>query len=370
MRSMFRRRLHDVAQVVAGPATQLERDLLVEFSASRVILLGRFAELLVKLLILGRSRGGQQRVPIRCGLPRACKDTVQPIVIVGANRIVFMIVTTSTTYRKSQQPPTDDVDAIVDNLVRKVVKARAHRQESERRERTFVIARFKLSGGQLLEHKLVEREISIERIDDIVTIRVGERVASRASVDVPFAVGIASHVEPAPCPALTVLAPFEKEVDTAGECVWRIVAEKHLNLVIRRRQADQVQVRTAQQRTAVRPRRRRETRRLETLEDKSIDVVLRPRLEPVHRSRRPRSPNRSKRPMLVSNGCDTRDGPCCRDRDVVRPDRAVAHPANEDFDLHLRKRALGRHTQILIDPSDCANQQAPIRISRHDGDPT
>ncbi len=89
-------------------------------------------------------------------------------------------------------------------------------------------------ASQLLERELIERQIAIEGLDHPVA--VGPHLAIVVEVN-PVGVPVASIVEPVPGPVFTIPLRFQHPVDVPQVRFGRIVRDKRLDLLDRRRQA-------------------------------------------------------------------------------------------------------------------------------------
>ncbi len=106
-------------------------------------------------------------------------------------------------------------------------------------------------AGDLQAHELIVRHVGIERLDDEIAIVIGvgpvpvERVA--------VALGETGQVEPVPRPAFAVMRAGQQAVDQpfVGRSGPLALGDESLDFLRRRRQADQVEVRPANQRPRV-----------------------------------------------------------------------------------------------------------------------
>ena len=125
-------------------------------------------------------------------------------------------------------------------------------------------------AGDLLLHEPRVRLVGVERADDVVAVRPGVR--PRLVLVVAVRLAEVDDVEPVPRPPLAVVRRREQPVDQLLVRVRGRVVDEGLDLVRRRRQADQVEVQPADQRAPVGLRRRRQspvTRQLR--EDEVVD---------------------------------------------------------------------------------------------------
>ena len=85
------------------------------------------------------------------------------------------------------------------------------------------------------------------------------------------ALGEAGQVEPVPAPALAVVRAGQQPIDELVVGVGRRIGDERLDLLRRRRQADQVEVRAANQLAAIGGRVRRNALRFQPRQDEAID---------------------------------------------------------------------------------------------------
>ena len=112
-------------------------------------------------------------------------------------------------------------------------------------------------AGDLLLHEPGVGLVVVERADDVVA--VGPGVRPRLVLVVAVRVAVVDDVEPVPRPALAVVRRREQPVDQLLVGVGVAVRDERVDLLRRRRQADQVEVQPADQRAAIRLRRRRQS---------------------------------------------------------------------------------------------------------------
>ena len=95
----------------------------------------------------------------------------------------------------------------------------AHCQVAQRRQRPFVLTQRQKVRRHLLQDELVERQIFIERANDIIAIGVRIRVPPFFLEHVALGIGVAGHIQPMPAPALAVLWRSQQPVHDLGEGV-------------------------------------------------------------------------------------------------------------------------------------------------------
>ena len=169
---------------------------------------------LVFIVLPGQGSRSQQRLVLRLVATR--EHAVKRVIVLGRNRIVFMIVTTGARDGQSQQSARDHVDAVVNDVRLIVQKTAAKGQKAHGGERPFVGSQIELVGRKLLEDEPVEREVFVERTNDIVAIRVGVGVATLLLEHVALGVGVTGHIEPVTTPPLAVTRRAKQTIHDSG----------------------------------------------------------------------------------------------------------------------------------------------------------
>ena len=101
------------------------------------------------------------------------------------------------------------------------------------------------------------RQIAVEGRDDPVAIAPGlAKIALGRQLDQVASVGVADDVEPVPAPALAIPGRGQQAIDDPRERFGRSIGEEGVDLLGRRRQADQVERGPPDQRASVGRRRR------------------------------------------------------------------------------------------------------------------
>jgi len=129
-------------------------------------------------------------------------------------------------------------------------------------------------SGNLFAHKLIVRQILVEGSDDVVPVGVGEGVLGFPGIDVAFSIGVTGNIQPAPAPALTVLLRCQQLIDKFHhrlQWIGRVFVFEGSHLGTRRRQADQVKVGAANERSRQGFRRWAHSGFTECSEDKVIE---------------------------------------------------------------------------------------------------
>ncbi len=140
-----------------------------------------------------------------------------------------MVVASGAGDGEAHKASSDDVDAVVDDVVDSVGEASADGEEAHCGEGAFIGGEFEFVGGELFEDELVIREIIVEGTDDVVAIGVGIGVFGVLGEYVAFGVSVSGDVEPVACPANAVLFVGEELVDEFGPCIGSVVGGELLD---------------------------------------------------------------------------------------------------------------------------------------------
>ena len=157
-----------------------------------------------------------------------------------------------------------------------------------------------LVAGQLLLDEAVVRLVLVEGVDDVIAVAPGERLFAVALVAVGL--GVADHVQPEARPALAVLRPGQQAVEQGFVSTRRCVGHERLDLLRRRRQTDQVEIRPADQRPLVGRRVRLQPLFFQLRQHERVDRVGHP--IPVLHVRHRGPTDRLKRPPRLVGGGD------------------------------------------------------------------
>ena len=167
-----------------------------------------------------------------------------------------------------------------------------------------------------------------------------------------------------PAPALAKLGRGEQAIDDFGERVRGLVLHERVDLLRRRRQADEIEVDPAQQRQLVRVANRFQAFGLQACENELVDVASRParvlddgRRGLLHRLEGP--------PFLRLARVVFFDH---LRHAFARIGRAHCHPRLEVFDHRLGQLAatlLGRHGEVFVGVAHRLDEQALLKIARH-----
>ena len=100
-----------------------------------------------------------------------------------------------------------------------------------------------LITGDLSHDKLIVRHVGVQRCHDPVAITPGIRQRIAIAI-ATIAVTVASHIEPMPRPAFTVLSGFKKRIHNLRKGFGRFVCKKSRDLLGRRWQPSEIQKRS------------------------------------------------------------------------------------------------------------------------------
>ena len=120
------------------------------------------------------------------------------------------------------------------------------------RDHALRIARPEHVAGHLLADEPAEGEVAVERSDDVIAI--GPGVVAALVLVVAVGVAVVDDVEPVPAPALAVMGAGQQPIDQSFVGVRIRVADERVDLLGRRRQAEQVERTGGGSRCGDRPR--------------------------------------------------------------------------------------------------------------------
>ena len=143
----------------------------------------------------------------------ALEDAVERVVVARGDGIEFVIVAACTGDGECLRAAHDDINAVVDDVVRDAEKAAAEREEAHRGEIRRVW-RHNLICGDLQQQKAVVGHVRIQRLHDPVAVGGGmDPVLFLAGIDVAFGVGVARNVQPVAGLLFAVVRAREERVD-------------------------------------------------------------------------------------------------------------------------------------------------------------
>ena len=279
---------------------------------------------------------------------RTPKDAVQRVIIRRRNRIELVVVAASTRRRHPQQPASDDINPVIQHVMQVVHEPPAERQKSHRRQRSLVVSQIQLIGGKLLDDEPIKRQIGIQRADYVIAIGPTPLKLLLLEEHIPFRVGIPSDIQPMSSPAFAVMRRRQQPLDDPLERIGRLIRFKVRDLVHRRRQPDQIEGRSTQQRPLVGTRRRSQFCLDQLRQHEPINRRLRPHPKIVRTARHRRLDNRLKGPVLLRRFPNRI---ARRLRRVLRPERPAPDPFRQRLHLVSRQRFLRRHLQTSFTPN-------------------
>ena len=178
------------------------------------------------------------------------------------------------------------------------------------------------------------------------------------------AVGVARHIQPMTSPALPVARRSQQSVNHMLERNLGIVANEVFDFFGSGRQPVQIEGRPPDQRSLVRSGSRPQSLLDQPMQQERVDGRPTSRWDG-------RVLGRLKcpvRPFLLGEFSFDRSfllsAPVWRSPGI-RPDRAPIDPLRQQIDLREGQLLLGRHLQQRV-VVDCVNQQAALRLTRHD----
>ena len=295
---------------------------------------------------------------------------MQRVIVLLRDRVELVVVAARTRGGHAHEALRDDVNAVINDLVLIAHEALAHREETHRRQRGLVLRRREPVAGNLLADELVVRKIVVERLDDVIAIGPRKRVVGlilRVVVPVAARVRVARHVQPVTAPTLAVSRRGEQAIHHGLESLRRFVRNESIDLGRRRRQAGEVEGRTANQRALIRERRGGHALRFELREHELVEVAFRPLGRVLHHRNR-RSFHRLIRPVLASLVPIHLQRSHGTGGVQPRVRRAHANPRLEvRDDLGGEALALGRHHLVGVGGLQCLEKEAFLRLARDDG---
>ncbi len=208
------------------------------------------------------------------------KEREQPEIVLLAERIVLVVVALGAGERGAKPDRRRRVDAIDEHFVHRLVRIDApflvrHRIAMEAGRDPLIDGRiWQHVAGNLLDSELVERHVSVERVDHPVAVLPD---AAPIVFFVAIGVGVSGEVQPGPRPTLAVVRRGEQAIDDALVGVGLAVGKERVELGNGRGKARQVQREPTKERRLGCFRRGRHVFALEACQHEPIDPVTRPR---------------------------------------------------------------------------------------------
>src|SRR5260370_2168081 len=113
-----------------------------------------------------------------------------------------MVMAAGTGDGHPHHAASDDINAIINDVIDVIDKPAAQRQVTQSGEGTFVAVMREQIRGDLLLEELVVWQVFIKSANDVIPIGVRVGVMPVLLSDVASRVGVAGHVEPVPAPTV------------------------------------------------------------------------------------------------------------------------------------------------------------------------
>ena len=147
-----------------------------------------------------------------------------------------MIVASRATDGKPHRAARDHINPVVNDVVLIFQKPPAQRQETQRRERTFIFAGCEPVGGDLFNQKLVVRFVLVESADDIIAVGVRKSKASLlAANEITLGVSVTRHIQPVSSPAFAIMGRCQQSIHQQRVCIRATIFHEGFNLFRRGR---------------------------------------------------------------------------------------------------------------------------------------
>ncbi len=180
------------------------------------------------------------RVEARKAVAAAFEEAHQGVIILGVDRVEFMIVAARAGDGKTHKRFAGDVDHVVEavGFVAANVDGRmdhfAHEPEAggdDRFVETFLrieARRWEQVAGDVFFQELIVRDVGVEGADDVIAVVL--RVRDRRFEFVTARFGVTDEIQPVPRPAFTELRRSEQGVDDFVEGVDGSVSHEGVDL--------------------------------------------------------------------------------------------------------------------------------------------
>ncbi len=276
-----------------------------------------------------------------------------------------MVVAAGAGDRQAHEAPADNVDLIVDHVVRIAHEPGAQGEKAERCQRPPALLCREPIRRDLLDEKPVVSEVAVEGRDHVVAIGISPVEIGILEQDVALGIGIPRDVEPVSAPALAVMRRRQEPLDQAVVGIRGCIVIEGRDLLGRWRQAGQVEGRAADQGLLAGRWRRREAPGFKVGKDEAVDRSPRPG-GILHRRRGPFCDG-LKCPVLQSR-CADFGGLSCPAPGLswraFRPGNAQLDPGGKVGDRLSGKLRLGWHLDLRV-MADRNDQRALLGLARH-----
>ena len=226
---------------------------------------------------------------------------------------------------------------------------RCARDESGGRNRLRIF-RLIFIPGQLPAHKRLIRKVVVKRSNDKVAIVISVRPIGVGFH--PVAISIARYIEPVPRPALAIVRTRQDTLDKLVISIRRRIRDELIHLGRRWRQAEHVEINSADQRAPIGDGIGVQVLGVKSGENKPIDIRPRPRC--IFDNRRIDAMKRQIRPMLAIFGRNHHLRSRGRTGALsLRPICSLLNPRSNQLNFSGAERvALWRHAVIRIGRGD------------------
>ena len=204
----------------------------------------------------------------------AVEEGKHPVILLLLERVELVIVALRALDGEAKHGFAEGIHAVEHPLHAELLGVDGtlhvhHGIAEETRGHALILSRVgEFVPGDLLDEKLIIGQVAVEGVDDVIAIRPH---LARHVLLVAIAVRVTRRVEPVAPPAFAVMRRGQQLLGGLLVSVLRRVIEERIHLLHRRRQAHQVQVQPAQQRDAIRLRRRLQSLGIKFREDEVVD---------------------------------------------------------------------------------------------------
>ena len=214
---------------------------------------------------------------------RLGKTGDQPVVVTDGNRVILVVVTSSTADGQTKHRGAHGVDDIIELLVATplslflgLLGGEGTGSQEAGGGLGHIVFRFHLVTRNLQLHEAIVGHVLVQGLDDEIAEMIG--VGTILVEGVAIALGKACEIQPMPCPAFTVMRSVEESIDECFIGLWGLIVEVGLNLRGLWRQTPQAKHGPAEQRLSGSFRVGAQRTLFEFGENEKIDGCMPPRL--------------------------------------------------------------------------------------------
>ena len=166
------------------------------------------------------------------------------IIILLAERLEFMVVTSRASERDAQEHGCGGVDGVVQGveaalrLVRRVHHVGAQKVEGGGGDRPRIVGR-QFVSGDLFADEAVVGFVAVKGVDHVIAI--APRMRAQGVMFESVAFGVAHEIQPVTGPAFAVVRRGEQTVDEPFVSLWRTILNENVDVLRRGRQADEIE---------------------------------------------------------------------------------------------------------------------------------